>query len=227
MKRRFIQTLAIAALAAGNFAHRTIAEEAGRDIAPQAPVFLPFDFYPRHYEQLGLNEEQVRDMRRIEEGMREITRKLEGERAKRTKALQESMAQTPIDVEQAMERFQAVLNAENELKGIQFRTGIVMRNLLSREQLKKVQVLAAKEGASRGAGVREVINERLEQLRAEIQKRTGGEPSPEIIERIKQIDQAATEGRFGEAKNQLEQVLRDLRDETEPASTAGAKRSTK
>jgi Spy/CpxP family protein refolding chaperone len=225
MKLRFIPAVAIAAVIAGPVAHRTIAEEAKRDIAPQALVFLPFDFYPRHHAELGLNEEQVRVMQRIEEGMRETTQKLEGERSKRTKALQESMARNPIDVEQAMERFQSVLNAENELKAIQFRSGIAMRNSLSPEQVKKVEVLATKEGALRGSGVRVVINERLEQLRAEIHKRTGGEPPPEIVEQIKQIEQSAKEGRFSEAKSQLEQVLRHLRDESGPASAAGAKSS--
>jgi Spy/CpxP family protein refolding chaperone len=225
MKLRFIPVCAIAAVIAGPVSHRTIAEEAKRDIAPQAPVFLPFDFYPRHHAELGLNEEQVRVMQRIEEGMRETTQKLEGERSKRTKALQESMARNPIDVEQAMERFQAVLNAENELKAIQFRSGIAMRNSLSPEQVKKVQVLATKEGALRGSGVRVVINERLEQLRAEIHKRTGGEPPPEIVEQIKQIEQSAKEGRFSEAKSQLERVLRHLREGSEPAPAAGAKSS--
>jgi hypothetical protein len=157
--------------------------------------------------------------------MRETTQKLEGERAKRTKALQESMAQTPIDVEQAMERFQGVLNAENELKALQFRSGIAMRNVLSPVQLKKVQVLAAKEGALREGGVSAQFNERLEQLRAEIHKRFPGEPPLEIVAWIEQIKRTAKAGRYGEAKNQLEHLLLHLRGESKPGSAASAQPS--
>ena len=214
MKRRFSAVLAIAPLLIGGFVQQTIAEEAGRETTAQAAVFLPFDFYPRHREELGLNEQQVREMQRIADSVREATQRLEDERGKRTKALQEMMARNPVDVDKAMECFQAVLDAENDLKALQFRSGLTMRNTLRPEQLKNVQVLAAKEGISRGAGARAELNNRLQQLRAEIHKRSGGEPSPEIVEQIKQIEQAVKDGRFAQAKNQLEQVLQRLRGET-------------
>ena len=222
---RFMQAVAVAVLVAGVSAHRTVAEEGGRDPIAKTSVFLPFDFYPRHREDLGLNEEQVREMQRIADGMREAAQKLEGERAKRTKALQEAMDQKPIDVEKAMERFQAVLNAENELKVLQFRSGIAMRNALRPEQLAKLQLLATKDSAGRVAGARAVLNERVQQLRAEIHGRTGGEPPPELVEQIKQIEQATKDGRFSEAKGQLEQVLRRLREESGSSSAAEAKSS--
>jgi hypothetical protein len=93
-----------------------------------------------------------------------------------------------------------------------------MRNALRTEQLKQVQHLANQEGAARGAGVRAEFGERLQRLKAEIHKRTAGSPSPEVVEQIKKIEQAAKEGRFSEAKTQLEQVLRDIRGDSEKAS---------
>jgi hypothetical protein len=128
-----------------------------------------------------------------------------------------------VDVDKAMERFRAVLDAENQLKALQFSGGLAMRNTLRPEQLKNLQVLASKETALRGAGVRAEFGERLQQLRAEIRRRSGGEPPPEMIEQIKRIEQSAKEGKLSEAKTQLEQVLRNLRGDSEAPSAAGPK----
>jgi Spy/CpxP family protein refolding chaperone len=216
MRNPFFGAFAMAILAVGGFGHRIIAEEPARESPAQAAVFVPFDFYQRHREELGLNEEQIREMQRIAEGMREAARKSEAERATRTKALQEAVSRNPVDVQRAMECFQAVLNAENELKALQFRGGLTMRNALSPEQFGKLQTLATKESTSRRVEVRAEFHERIQQLKREVHQRLG-EPSPEIIERIKQIEELAREGRLGEAKNQLEQVLRRLRDQSGPA----------
>src|SRR6266511_2239146 len=189
MKHPLLGALTIVVLAVGGFGHRIMAEEAARDSAAQVPVFLPFDFYPRHREELGLNEEQVREMQRIADGMREAAKKSEAERARRTKALQEVVSRNPIDLEQAMESFQAVLNAENELKALQFRGGLTMRNALSPEQFGKLQSLAPKESASRRVEVRAEFHERLQQLKREVHQRLGGEPPREIMERIEQIEE--------------------------------------
>jgi Spy/CpxP family protein refolding chaperone len=116
-----------------------------RAIPLPGAVFVPFDFYPRHREELGLNEEQVREMQRIADGLREAAKKSEAERARHTKALQEVVSRNSIDLQQAMECFQAVLNAENELKALQFRGGLTMRNALSPEQFGRLESLATKE----------------------------------------------------------------------------------
>jgi Spy/CpxP family protein refolding chaperone len=217
MKHPFFGAFTIAVLAVGGFGHRIIAEEPARESPAQAAVFVPFDFYPRHREELGLNEEQGREMQRIAEGMRETASKFEAERAGRTKALQEVMSQNPVDVQRAMDCFHAVLNAENELKALQFHGGLAMRNTLSPEQFGKLQSLATKESTSRRVEVRAEFHERIQQLKREVHQRLGGEPPPEIIERIKQIEELAKEGRLGDAKNQLEQVLRRLRNPSGPA----------
>jgi Spy/CpxP family protein refolding chaperone len=216
MKHPFLGAFTIAVLAVEGFDHPSTAQEPARESPAQAAVFVPFDFYPRHREELGLNEEQVREMQRIAEGMHETARKSEAERAERTKALQEVLSRNPVDVQRAMECFQAVLNAENELKALQFRGGLVMRNALSPEQFGKLQTLATKESASQRVEVRAEFHERIQQLKREVHQRLG-EPPPEIIERIRQIEELAKEGRLGDAKNQLEQVLRRLRNQSEPA----------
>jgi hypothetical protein len=221
MKLPSIPILVAAILAVAAFPQRTMAE----DSAVRAPTFLPFDFYSRHREALELSEDQVREMQRISEGMRESARKLEEDRRERTKALQEAMDRSPVDSDKAMERFRAVLKVEDEMKVLQFRSEIALRNTLSTEQLGKLKSLAAKEGVLRGGAALAKLEARLQELRAAIRKRAGGEPPREIVEQLRRIEQAAKDGRLGDAKDQLEQLLRRFSDELQPSSTAAAGRS--
>ena len=144
-----LPTLILTALAAGSLWQSAFAEEPSRR-PPAAPFMLfPFEAYAKHREAIGLNEDQVKEMGRIAEGMGDAARKLENERRERTEALQEAVSQHPIDMEKAMTRFQAVLQAENEMKALQFRSGLAVQNLLSPEQAAKAQAIAAKTQGSR------------------------------------------------------------------------------
>ena len=67
-------------------------------------VFLPFDFYARHREELGLNEAQARELERIGEDLRKAAQKFEEDRRAHTTSLEKLMEQTPINVEEAMKR---------------------------------------------------------------------------------------------------------------------------
>jgi hypothetical protein len=209
---KFIPALTLTVLTTATFTCTVTAEEPSRATVKGA-VFLPFDFYPKHREALRLNEEQVREMRRIAESMRDSGHKLEAERRKRTQALQDVMAHHPVEPENAMEPFRAVLETENEMKQLQFRNALAMRKLLSPEQIATLESLAKQQGGE-GGDAQRAIRERLDQVRAEIHKRAGGgEPPREVMERFKQIEQAARQGRLGEAKEQLGAMLRHLRDE--------------
>ncbi len=220
MTPRFIPSLIFAAAAAGIFPCPILAEEPKRESAGPGPVLVPFDFYPTHRKELGLNEDQAHEMQRLAEGMRDSGQKLEAERRERTRALQEVMAQSPIDSEKALDRFQAVLKAENEMKALQFRSGLAMRKVLSPEQTAKLELLAKKQ-IGEGGDANRAIRERLDQVREQIRRRAGGgEPPREVMEGFKQIEQSARQGRMGEAKEQLEAMLHHLRDE--PGSQASA-----
>lgn len=202
----------------GGVAPKAVGQEAKAVGKDSAPIFVPFDFYARHHKALGFSEEQRRALKQITDSLQKEARRLEEERGKRTQALQAAIAQNPVDVERAMAAFGAVLEAENELKALQFRGGLTMRNVLTPEQFSQVQALAVKDGADRIGGARAALSRRLQDLRDEVRQRTGGQPPREIIERIQLIEQATQEGRFSEAKSQLESVLRKLRGEPEPGS---------
>jgi len=200
------------------------AGEPSSDPAAAKVIFVPFDFYPRHRDELGLNNEQTREMQRLSDQMRDSAVALEAERRERTKALQEAMTRDSIDPKIAMDLFESVLKVENELKALQFRNGIAMRNLLTPAQIAKLQPLATKDKASGIAATAGVLDQKLEQLRAEIHKRShGGEPAREVVARVEQIEQLARQGRVTEAKTQIDEMLRDLRSEAGAAPTAGGK----
>ncbi len=191
----------------------------------EGAIFVPFDFYPRHRDELGLNDAQTREMQRLSDQMRDSAVALEAERRERTKALQEAMARDSIDPKIAMELFEAVtLKVENELKALQFRNGIAMRNLLTPAQTAKLQPLATKDKASGIAATSGVLDQKLEQLRAEIRKRShDGEPAREVVARLEQIEQMARQGRVTEATTQIDEMLRDLRSQAGIAPAAGGK----
>ena len=222
MKSLLMQTLVAGAILAASLLPHTFAEEARPDPSVKATIFLPFDFYGRNREALGLNADQARELERLAESIREPAKKLEGERAARTRALMETMTKSPVDLDVAMTRFQAVLEAENEAKSLQFRAGIAMRNTLNSEQLRQLHILAMKDGGARASGAAAMLNERIQQLRAELHKREGGEPGREVMAQLKQIEQTAREGRAGEAKAQLEELLRQLRRQDDPGAQAPA-----
>jgi hypothetical protein len=209
-----IPTLILTALAAGTPWQSALAEEPPRRSLATPSMLIPFDAYTKHREAIGLSEDQARELSRIAEGIGDAAKKLEGERRERTEALQEAVSHRPIDLDSAMQRFQAVLQVENEMKALQFRSGVAAQNLLSPEQAAKVNAIAAKtqgsrDGATAGndAGA---VREKLEQLKGELRKRGGGELSKETVAALERVEQAAQQGKLDEAKKHMEGLLAQL-----------------
>ncbi len=189
------------------------AAEPSRATVAHGIIFLPLDFYLKNREALGLNEDQVREMDRIAEELRESGEKIE-------------VAQNPVDQDKVMGSFERLLQAENEMKMLQFRARIAMRKVLTPEQFEKVQGLAKKAVTSRGGAAGGDVREMFEQVRRGIGKRSGGgEPPRELVEKLEQVEQAVKHGRGEEAKRQLEGMLRHLREERGSREPEKAKRA--
>jgi Spy/CpxP family protein refolding chaperone len=208
-----LPTLILTALAAGSLWQSALAEEPRRSPATP-PALIPFEVFAKHREALGLSDDQVRELGRITEGMADAAKKLEAERRERTEALQEALAQRPIELEKAMARFQAVLKAENEIKALQFRSGVAAQNLLTPEQAARVQAIASKDRGSRKDEASAVdpgaVREKLEQLKGELRKKSGGELSKEAVATLERVEQAAQKGNLDEAKKHVEGLLAQL-----------------
>lgn len=209
-----VPTLVLTALAAGSLWQSALAEEPPRRAPAGPPVMIPFEAYAKHGKAIGLSEDQMKELGRVAEGMGDSARKLEGERRQRTEALQEVLAQRPIDLEKAVERFQAVLKAEDEMKALQFRSGLTVQNMLSPDQVEKVRAIAAKVQGSREGGPGGIdpgaLLGKLDQLRGELRKRSGGELSKENVQTLERIEQAAQQGKLDEARKQMEGLLAQL-----------------
>jgi Spy/CpxP family protein refolding chaperone/ribosomal protein S20 len=226
MKNKLGISILIATLTAGALRQPVMAEEPSRATVAYGVIFLPLDFYAKHREALGLSEDQMHELQRIAEGMREPAQKLEGLMHERTKAMHEAISQNPIDPEKAMDRFQEVLKAENEMKALQFRARIAMRKVLTSEQFSKVGSIVKKAAAAQGGAASGEMREMFEQVRREIAKRSGGGAPPrELVEKLEQIEQAVKHGHEEEAKQQLKGILHQLREEHGSGEPAKAKRA--
>ena len=214
MKMKLPPILALATLAAAPLWPMASAEEPPRGPSSHDALFLPLDFYPTHREALRLSDDQMRELQRIAEGMRGPAEKLEAEMRDRGRALHEIISRNPVDADAAMERFKAVLQAENEMKALQFRSRIAMRRVLTPEQNEKAQRLAASERPPSGGSGAAEIQEKLQLVRQEIRRRSpGGEPPREALEMIERIEQAVRQGHLQEAGKQLDSILGHLRKE--------------
>ena len=89
-----LPTLILTALAAGNLWHSALARGAVAPPARDPFMLFPFEAYAKHREAIGLNEDQMKELGRIAEGMGDAARKLESERRERTEALQEAVRNT-------------------------------------------------------------------------------------------------------------------------------------
>ena len=178
-------------------------------------AFLPLDFYPKHREQLGLSDDQVREMAQIVARMREPGERLQAEIQERAKMLQEAIAENPVNTEQAMERFQLVMQAETEMKSLQFRTRMALRKVLRPEQYDQVRELAVKSNMGREAGPSDAMHEKLRLVREKISKYIGGPLPQELVEKLERIEQLAKKGNMAEAEEHLDALLRSLKGDKE------------
>lgn len=192
------------------------ADEPARVTVAHGIMFLPLDFYPKHREELGLSADQVQEMKHILEDLHKSSEGLARELHERTQALQEVMAESSVNMDQAMARFKAVMRVEEEMKALQFRTRLVMRKVLKPEQLEKLQDLVAKARQSRSEQMNPGkmqagdLLEKLQQVRQQINQRFDGQVPRELVAHLERVEKTARQGNPVEAEEQLDAVLREL-----------------
>lgn len=222
MKRKTISTLVLAALSLGTFFPVASAEEPSRGGGLSGLLAMPPEFFLQQRAALGLSEDQMKRLQDIAEKMKEPAEKVGARMHERGKALQESLEQSSSDPEKVMPRFEEMLKAENEMKMLQFRSRLEMRAVLTPEQIAKLPSLATQKRAPGTGEVPGDVREMLQQVRAELAKRSSGsEPPREVVEMLERIEDSAKRGEVEQAKERLQSMLARLRGE--PAgSPAGA-----
>lgn len=211
MKSNLIASLVLLTFFPAAHQQSALAAEPARVQVNYGIGFLPLDFYIDRREQLGIDEDQAQAMKKIIENMREPGEKLAKEMEERTKALQEAVGQNPVNAEAAMERFKAVIDVENQMKAMQFRARMEMRQLLKPEQYEKVSAMAAKAQQSKQGGASGNIQDKLKQVRQQLAQHTGGNVPREVVEQLERIEQAAKQGHGAEAEKQLNALLQQLK----------------
>ena len=224
MKHPLIPSLVLAAFGVGALHLPVAAAEPARAVVAHGIALLPLDFYLDHRDALDLSKDQVREIQGIVQGMREPGERMEAEMRERTQALHEAIQQNPVDQERVMQSFEKVLQAENQMKMLQFRTRLAMRSQLTAEQYSKAAALAKEGGVARGGRNAGELNASLQQVRDEIRKRSGGDLPREVVEKLERIEQAAKQGRVDEAREQLTGMLRHLREESGVRASAQGQR---
>lgn len=187
------------------------AEEPARASVAYGIIFLPLDFYAKHGEALGLDKDQMREMQQIMEGLREPGEKLAALQGERVTALQEAVAQNPVDREQATERFKAVMQVENEMKTLQFQARMKMRAVLRPEQFEKVRAQVAE--AAEKSGDSGALPAKFQKVREAVNQRFGGNVPKELVSKLEKIAESARQGHVTEAEQHLDAVLQYLSDD--------------
>jgi hypothetical protein len=176
-------------------------------------LFLPPDFYHDHREELGLNENQLREMQHIAEESFKRSKDLEVEMKKRAEALHDVLAKHPANPDEAAQRLRQVLEIEDQLKAMQLHAKVAIRNLLNAEQHEKLKHLIAKSQAGKGDHATVSLKEKFERLKHEIKRRIGdNEPPRELVEQLERIERAARDGRVKEAEEQVDAMLRRMHE---------------
>lgn len=206
----------IAALAAILPVAALAREEALRGALP------PPEFIVQHREQLDLSSEQVERIQSAVQETQSSFRERREQLEAAVKQLGEVVKQSPAPVEEAVERFENVLRNENQVKLLQFRASLKVRNILTQEQLGKARQLMAErsargEGRSPGEGrggeseFRQRLEKKFEHLK-QLGRRAfpEGEPPREFAERVRMIEQRVKSGQPQEAEEQLDELMREL-----------------
>ncbi len=210
MKTKHVLSFALALSIVGSLPQEALANEPARSSVSQGIGFLPLDFYLDRRESLGLDEDQVAGLEQVLAGMREPGERIAEMIQNRQRALEEAVAENPVNREKTEERFEAVIHAENEMKSLQFRSRLEMRSILRPAQYEKVVAMAAKARSQESSSGSGQLQEELNRILHIVKERSGGKVPQDVIERLEQIRKIARERQLKEAEEQIDAILRDL-----------------
>ena len=185
--------------------------------AIESELFPP-DFLFAQREALGLNETQIQEMQAIMQEVQPKFEGLKGQFEERAKALQDALNQPKPDVAQTEEKLRAFLTQENEMKVLQVRLMLDLRNKLTPEQVEKARQLRPQQppqtaGGDPRQGLAERLQKKFEQLKVAMQERdVGGAPPEEIVKQVGEIQRLAQEGQPQEAERRIDELIVRLRE---------------
>jgi hypothetical protein len=177
---------------------------------------FPPDFLFAQREALGLNETQLQDMQAIVQDVQPKFEALKGQLEDSVKTLQEALHQPKPDIAKTEEKLRSMLTQENEVKVLQIRLMLTLRDKLTPEQVEKARQLRPQFTSTTNPdeGLAERLKAKFEQLRTAVEARaSGGQPPEEIISKAHDIQQLVQTGKPQEAERALDALLSTLTPE--------------
>ena len=175
---------------------------------------FPPDFLMAQRESLGLNETQLQDLQSIVQDVQPKFQALKEQLENRATAFREILHQANPDSAQVEEKLRALLANENEMKLLQVRLMLSLRNKLTPEQVEKARQLRKQQPQSAlKEGLQERLQKKFEKLKAALGERNlGGEPPEEIVKQVKEIQALVQNGQPFEAEHRLDQLLGQMEE---------------
>ena len=185
----------------------------------EASMFPP-EFLFSQREALGLDETQLKTMQAVIQDVQPKFEKHKTEMQEKAAALQEALRQAKPDLDQTEEKLRAVLAQEAELKTLQLRTMLALRNTLTEAQIDKARQLRQQMASSQTPGngdprmgLPERLGKKFEQLKIAMQERAfEGQPPEEIVKQVGEIQHLAQEGQPLEAERRIDLLITQLRE---------------
>lgn len=155
--------------------------------------------------ELGLSEDQETRMNGIAAQAREKAAPLESEVRQQQRQFLQTLRQPNIGPDAAAAALDRLMEAEAQVKHLQLRTLLSLRDVLNAEQQKKAIRLAPERRASLG-GVEERMQAKAFRLRSELE--TMGIPATErMTERGREIENLVRQGMLPEAEKALDRLV--------------------
>jgi Spy/CpxP family protein refolding chaperone len=185
---------------------------------PVEATMFPPEFLFSQREALGLDETQLQALKAVVEDAQPRFEALKGPMQEKSTALQAALQQAKPDLDQTVEKLREVLKQEAEIKTLQLRTMLALRNSLTEAQFEKARQLKQQMMQAAGnndphMGLPERLGKKFEQLKTAMQERAfEGAPPEEIVKQVGEIQHLAQEGQPLEAERRIDLLIIQLRE---------------
>ena len=199
-------------------------------------VAFPPELLVRHRDQIGLDDEQITQIRALanEAGFRAQSLAPEYEAA--TRAMRTLLEAETVDEQLVLKQADVVFMIENKTKANHWRTMVRIRNLLTPKQRAKAAAIEAQQPPGQPGkakpnpnpnqgqnpnAIRQRLQSKIKRIQAEVQRRANsGRPPNEAMQKMQTFPQLMKLGKVNEADALLDEVMKDLEIGTEgPADT--------
>jgi Spy/CpxP family protein refolding chaperone len=188
------------------------AADAPRKSDPFAGLLAAPDQLVKAREPLGLTDDQQKRLRELYTENEPAHRAKSAAIGEAQRALRAALEKQPVDEEDSMIRFAALLDAERAVKELEFRVLVAARAVLTAEQVAKMRALPSRAPAPASSSSREdALKAKLERLQQIIKAReSAGKPPREHEQAIRELERAVREMDVEKAEPLVNNLLRAL-----------------